>query len=101
MQTKDELNKWEHHFGAVTQAVVVALLIWTGTSLIGLREQVAVMEVKVTSLQAAVSTDKADGYRASDAARDFATMHMEFDRLDKRVEKLETKVEKLEMKTGR
>lgn len=96
-----EVTRWEHHFGAVTQAVVVALLIWTGTTLIALREQVAVMEIKVTSLQSTVSTDRTDGYRISDATRDFNNVHSDVDRLEKRVDKLEAKVEKLELKTGR
>lgn len=100
MQSR-EVNRWEHHFGAVTQAVVVALLIWTGTTLIALREQVAVMEVKVTSLQGTVSADRLDGYRSADAQRDFSSVHADVDRLEKRVDKLEAKVDKLEMKSGR
>ena len=88
-----EITRWEQHLGAVVQVVIVALLLWSGKSLVELREKVAVMQVEVSALSNTVSQGSSNAYRVTDAARDLA-------RVDTTIVNLERRVQNLERRTG-
>lgn len=84
------IKGWEQHIGAAAQAVVLIVLIWTGNSLIGLREQVAVMQVKVTTLQDYVSNSAGNSRPRFEAEREAVRMQDDISKLSSRVERLES-----------
>jgi hypothetical protein len=88
-RSEDKIRGWERHIGAAAQAVVLVVLIWTGNSLIGLREQVAVMQVKVTTLQDTVSSSTGTSRPRFEAERDSDNLRTDLNKLTNRVDKLE------------
>lgn len=82
---------WEKHIGAAAQAIVLLVLIWTGNSLIQLREQVAVMQVKVSGLESAVSNTAGSSRPRAEAERESLRVQIALERLTDRVEKLEAR----------
>lgn len=85
-------TKIEQHLGTIVQAVMIALLIWTGQSLLSLREQVAVMRVELTALQLIIQQGQNNRYSQADASRDLARVYIDMGRLEKRMEAIENKL---------
>ena len=84
-----EVRSWEKHLGAITQAIIVALLLWTGNSMIQLRETVAVMEIKISMLQNEFGKASNQNYSMRDAVRDMTQSANERNRLEERITRLE------------
>jgi hypothetical protein len=80
----------EQHVGTIMQVLVVGLLAWSLKTNVEMTTQIGILNVKVEALSATVNQGTTDRYRGSDAAKDFAGVWAELNRLDKRLNKLET-----------
>lgn len=79
----------EQHIGTIMQALVVGLLAWSLKTSVDMRTEIGVLQAKVESLQTTVSQGTNDRYRGTDAARDFAAVWAEIQRLDARLQRCE------------
>ena len=86
--------RWERHLGALLQVITTALLLWTGNTLISLREQVAVLKVQSEAMQSIISQASAQQYRISDATKDLTRIDTDIKKLDGRVSSLEDRMSK-------
>jgi hypothetical protein len=99
---EDERNgsAFERHFQTGIQLLLIALLLWAGQQLVQTGTRVVSLEVKVTALEMAMTSNMDDRYRARDAARDFEGIRREMaekDRLhDTWHRSFEERVKKLE-----
>jgi hypothetical protein len=95
-------SAFERHFQTGIQLLLIALLLWAGQQLVQTGTRVVSLEVKVTALEMAMTSNMDDRYRARDAARDFESIRREMaekDRLhdawhkgfDERLRKMEGK----------
>lgn len=86
-------NDWrlEQHVGTIMQALVIGLLAWSLKTNVDLTNQVAILQVQVSSLQATVAQGAHDLYRAADASRDMTAVWAELDRHSARMDKLEAR----------
>jgi hypothetical protein len=83
--------KLEQHIGTIMQIMVVGLLAWSLKTNVELTTQIGILNVKVEALSATVNQGTTDRYRGSDAAKDFAGVWAEFNRVDSRLNKLESR----------
>lgn len=86
--------RWERHVGALLQVVTTAILLWTGNTLIDLREQVAVLKVQSDSMQAIIAQAGTQQYSISDANKDFSRIDGDIKKLDGRVSNIEDRMMK-------
>jgi hypothetical protein len=87
----DDKFQLERHIGTIMQIMVVGLLAWSLKTNIEMTTQVGILNVKVEALSATVNQGTTDRYRGSDAAKDFAGVWAEFNRVDTRLNKLEAR----------
>ena len=81
----------EQHIGTIMQIMVVGLLAWSLKTNVDMTTQIGILNVKVEALSATVNQGTTDRYRGSDAAKDFAGVWAEFNRVDSRLNKLESR----------
>jgi len=81
----------EQHIGTIMQIMVVGLLAWSLKTNVEMTTQIGILNVKVEALSTTVNQGTADRYRGSDAAKDFAGVWAEFNRVDSRLNKLESR----------
>jgi hypothetical protein len=81
----------EQHIGTIMQIMVVGLLAWSLKTNVEMTTQIGILNVKVEALSTTVNQGTADRYRGSDAAKDFAGVWAEFNRVDTRLNKLESR----------
>lgn len=91
MTSSNDSWRLEQHVGTIMQAAVIGLLAWSLKTNVELTNQVGILQVQVSSLQAAVSQGTTDRYRGSDAARDFSAVWAELNRHSVRMDGLESK----------
>lgn len=86
--------RWERHVGALLQVITTSILLWTGNTLIDLREQVAVLKVHSDSMQSIIAQANSQQYRISDANKDLSRIDTDIKKLDGRVSNLEDRMSK-------
>jgi uncharacterized protein YaaN involved in tellurite resistance len=91
MEERRSGMRLEQHVGTILQIMVVALLGWSLTATQNMSQDVAVLKVKVESLQTSITQGTNDRYRADDARRDFASVRQEIQHIEKRIYDLEMK----------
>jgi len=79
----------EQHIGTIMQILVVGLLAWSLKTNVELTTQMSVVQVKLESLQSAVSQGATDRDRG--VAKDFAGVWAELGRQEARINKLEAR----------
>ena len=96
MTDEKESGVIERHGQTVISALILGGIIWTGSTLIEVRESVAVQQMQINALttdvaeQQRLSLERTDErYRASDARRDFGTVNNRMDAFDRRIYGLE------------
>ena len=82
------ISAWERHGQSVLAGVALLILGWVGftvnensKNIPVLSTQVMGLERQVRELNSALATDSRDRYYARDAARDFASVYKELDRI--------------------
>lgn len=86
-------EKLEQHISTIMQIMVIGLLGWSLKTSVDLTNQVSVLLVRVSSLEALVQQGTQDRYRGTDAARDLAAVRAEMGYIERRVNKLEARRE--------
>lgn len=97
--------RWEHHVGTIFQVVITALLLWTGTSIVDLRENFATLNEQGRYTQALMArmTQQLDaaeklGEELSNVRSEMRQNKVQTDgdikRIEARVGAVERKVEK-------
>lgn len=91
MTSQDQGWRIEQHVGTIMQVLIVALLGWSLKTNVETTTQIGVLQAEVRSLQTTVMQGTNDRYRASDAARDLASVWAELQRHAARMDGLESK----------
>ena len=91
MTAADQTWRLEQHVGTIMQVLIVALLGWSLKTNVETTTQIGVLQAEVRSLQTTVMQGTNDRYRASDAARDLASVWGELQRHAARMDGLESK----------
>ena len=91
MTASDQTWRLEQHIGTIMQVLIVGLLAWSLKTNVETTTQIGVLQSEVRNLQTTVQQGTNDRYRGSDAARDFAPVWNELNRLSNRIDKIETK----------
>lgn len=81
----------EQHIGTLMQILVVALLGWSLKTNVEMTTQMGIVQVKLEALQTTVNQGTQDRYRGSDAAKDFANVWTEINRIEVRIQKIESR----------
>ena len=92
MSNQEDRSILEQHIGTILQLLVVALLGWSLSTTMTMTKDVEVLKVQVTALTSTINQGTNDRYRGTDAAKDFAAVREEMNRLERRTTKLEDKV---------
>lgn len=86
----------EKHIQTIIAAVLLALVLWAGSTMLDVRDRMTKLEAggvalqaQVAALQVQLTAASDDRYRASDARRDFEAR-------DRRMEKYEERLDRLE-----
>jgi len=77
--------------GAGVVTLILMVMGWTGSTLIDLRQSVALVQQEVAHLRGELSQAGSDRYRAADAARDMALRDARLTELERRVTVLEAR----------
>lgn len=91
MNASAQTWRLEQHVGTIMQALVIGLLAWSLKTNVDMRAEIAVLNAKLEAVQTTIAQGANDRYHGTDAARDFAAVWSEFNRINSRIEKLEAK----------
>lgn len=98
--TQQQKGMLEQHIGTVLQVMVVGLLAWSLNTSVALRTEVSVLQSQMTILQASITSNSADFYRASAAVREFAATWEAINRVSSRVSATEDAIQKHRVESG-
>ncbi len=73
----------ERHVQTLVTSVTLALLMWTGVTLVDLRDRLARMEEKIITLNAEIQRAQTDRFTMSDWRREKEVLEDRFSRLEK------------------
>lgn len=91
----------EKHIQTVIVAVLLALLLWAGNSLIEIKRDVTALKVHVAGLSAEVRSGTDDRFRGSDWRREKLILDDRFIELKNRVTEQEKRIDVLEREVVR
>jgi TolA-binding protein len=73
----------ERHIQTLVTSITLALLMWTGLTLVDLRDRLARMEEKIISLNADLTRAQADRFTMTDWKREKENLEERFRRLER------------------
>lgn len=79
----------EHHLQTVLTGLILAVLVWVGTSITGLQKSNAILEVEVRTIQEKVALLNEKSYSVQDAAAQLQIRDLKIERLEERISRLE------------
>jgi hypothetical protein len=88
----------ERHAQTIIVAVLLALLLWTGTTLMGVRDDVTTLKVQVSNMEGQLRSASDDRFRASDWRREREIIDARFNRVEAMLEK---HVDTMERRNGK
>jgi len=91
MTASDQTWRLEQHVGTIMQVLIVGLLAWSLKTNVETTTQIGILQSEVRNLQTTIAQGTNDRYRASDAARDLASVWDELQRHPARMDGLENK----------
>lgn len=72
----------ERHTQTIIVAILLALLLWTGATLLTIRDDVITMKVQVAQLQSEIRNAGDDRFRGSDWRREREIIEARFNRIE-------------------
>jgi hypothetical protein len=83
-------NGIERHIQTIVTSITLALLLWTGMTLVDLRDRLARMEEKNVNLQSLILNFTGDRFTGSDWKREKEVIEERFQRLERDMERRHT-----------
>lgn len=80
--TTQQKSQLEQHVGTIMQVMVIGLLGWSLSTTASMNREMGEFKATVVALQASLAAATSDRYRASDAARDHASIWADLQRTD-------------------
>lgn len=77
----------EQHLQTIITAVLLALLLWTGNTLLDIRQKVTTLEVQVQVMQSQLQSGVDDRFRGSDWRREKEILDDRFKRIEAEIDK--------------
>jgi hypothetical protein len=84
----------EQHIQTVITVVVGALLLWTGSTLVDIKQEVTTLKVQVVMMQGQLQSGIDDRFRGSDWRREKEVLDDRFRRIETEIEKHRSVTEK-------
>lgn len=73
----------ERHAQSIAISVAIALLLWSGSTIVDIRDRLSRFEEKLLTIQVQVNDANANHLRASDWRREVQIINERFDRLER------------------
>jgi hypothetical protein len=97
-EEQDRRSVIERHAQTIIVAILLALLLWAGATLLTIRDDVTTLKVQVATLEGTVRSAGDDRFRGSDWRREREIIEQRFNRIELL---LERHIESMERKNSR
>ena len=97
-EEQDRRTVFERHAQTIIVAILLALLLWTGTTMITVRDDVTTLKVQVANLDGQLRSAGDDRFRGSDWRREREIIEQRFNRIEAILEK---HIESMERRNSR
>jgi hypothetical protein len=85
--TEQRRSVIEQHIQTIITAILLALLIWNGTTMLSMRDDVTTLKVQVAGMEGQLKSAGDDRFRGSDWRREREIIEARFNRIESLLEK--------------